>query len=61
MILPTDATELNSAMIDFICTELCFADELNYLDETSSYEEEPKSDTPAPKSYVMNTDSRAIA
>jgi len=61
MILPTDTTELNSAMIDLLCTELCFADELNYLDENSYYEEESKSNVPAKESYIMNTDSRAIA
>jgi hypothetical protein len=60
MTLPINGAELNNAMIDLICTELCFADlaeeELNYYKQyescTTSTFNEP---------YILHMDSRAIA
>ncbi|MGN6615836.1 MAG: hypothetical protein ACTHJ5_01555 [Ilyomonas sp.] len=60
MILPTNGAELNNAMIDLICTELCFADlaeeELNYFVQYES-----GTTTTFTESYILHMDSRAIA
>ena len=60
MILPTNGAELNNAMIDLICTELCFADlaeeELNYYAQYES-----GTSTTFNEPYILHMDSRAIA
>lgn len=60
MIIPTNGAELSNAMIDLICSELCFSDltdeELNYYEQHELCVQK-NSD----KSYVLHMDSRAIA
>ena len=60
MTLPINGAELNNAMIDLICTELCFAD---LAEEELNYYAQYKSGTPTTftEPYVLHMDSRAIA